>query len=494
MPISNKKKKAKDEANQMMQEILSTDIWYMEPQYLKNFLETARSKDISKELSEIVQSASNNEELFFALFDEDDKDKKPYEVENGIATINIRGPLLKRASGFMARIFGIVGMEQIGKNYNIALADEKVDGIFLHTDSPGGTADGTPTLSDIIYAGRGIKPIMAFVDGAMTSAAYWIGSAADYIVMAEPIAKVGSTGAVVVHESVENRAKELGFEITVFASGSYKKIGNMYENLSKKDKEYIQNRTEFFHNEILQGVSKNLGIPVNKLSKDVRESKIFLGQEGIDVGLAHEIMSKDQALAKLRSVIDGKESFNEPIKKVSKSKGGVKTMSEETIKQLELKIENLKTDLKNKDADIEKLTTDFQSEINDLKTENAQLAETNENLSQEIEGLKVNAKNDKSFVEVGKQAIETCREDIKKISVQVKGDDYNENLLAKQLEAFGDDYEALTMFKVDLEKQRDKSFKQGDINADEQKTEVTEKKEKYDIGKKIGESKLSVVK
>lgn len=169
-------------------------------------------------------------------------------------------------------------------------------------------------------------------------------------------------------------------------------------------------------------------------------------------------------------------------------------MSEETIKQLELKIENLKTDLKNKDADIEKLTTDFQSEINDLKTENAQLAETNENLSQEIEGLKVNAKNDKSFVEVGKQAIETCREDIKKISVQVKGDDYNENLLAKQLEAFGDDYEALTMFKVDLEKQRDKSFKQGDINADEQKTEVTEKKEKYDIGKKIGESKLSVVK
>jgi len=290
----------------MIQDILSNNIWLMEATYLKHFMETVASKDLAESLA----AAANNEKLFSTFFaDESGKGGKPYEINNGIATINIEGPLMKKAKGFFAMLLGIQSMEKIGENFNLALADKDVHGIFLKIDSPGGSADGTQALSDIVFAGRGQKPIMSFVDSNMLSAALWIGTASDYTVVSDSISRVGSIGAVAIHREISEAAKEAGIKFTVFGSGDFKKIGNEFEALSKKDVEYLQSQIDFLHARFLDGVSKNLGIPVSKIHKDARESKIFLGQQGIDAGIAHEILTKEKALAKLRTMIN-----NSPVK------------------------------------------------------------------------------------------------------------------------------------------------------------------------------------
>lgn len=283
----------------MIQDILSTEMWLIEPQYLKPFLETAASRDIA----ETVKAAVNDEKMSLFLFDEEKTEDKPYEIQNGISTINIEGPLMKKASGFFARLLGIKGMEKIGQDFNMALADKDVKGIFLKIHSPGGTVDGTAILADIIYAGRGKKPILAFADSMMTSGAYWIGSSADSVILSDKTTRIGSVGVVAVHREVSEAAKKAGLKFTVFSSGSFKAAGNEFESLSKKDKAYIQDKIDFFKDRFVEGISRNLNIPVSKLNKDITEAKIFLGQQGIDVGLAHEILTKDQAFTKLRSKI-----------------------------------------------------------------------------------------------------------------------------------------------------------------------------------------------
>ena len=284
----------------MIQTILSTESWLIEPQYLKHFLDAAASKDIA----ETMKAATSDEKLFMFLFDEEKSEAKPYEIKDGVATINIQGPLMKKASGFIARILGIKGMDKIGDDFKAALADDEVEGIFLNVESPGGTVAGTATLADIIYAGRGQKPILAFADSTMTSAAYWIGSSADSVVMSDNTTRIGSVGVVAVHQELSKAAEKAGVKFTVFSSGKFKAAGNEFEALSAKDKAYIQGTIDFYKNRFVEAISRNLNVPASSLNKDIVEAKIFLGQQGIDAGLAREILTRDQALARLRSMIN----------------------------------------------------------------------------------------------------------------------------------------------------------------------------------------------
>lgn len=469
----------------MIHQILSNDIWLMEATYLKHFMETAASKDVAESLS----AAASNEQLFSAFFDDDsDKDDKPYKVQNEMAIINIEGPLMKKARGFFARLLGIQSMEKIGENFNLALEDKDVKGIFLNINSPGGSADGTQTLADIIYAGRGQKPILTFADSKMTSAAYWIGSSADYIVLTDEITSSGSIGAVAVHREISKAAEEAGIKFTVFGSGDFKKRGNEFEALSAKDIKYIQSQIEFLHAKFLDGVSRNLGTPIAKLNKDARESKIFLGQQGIDAGLAHEILTKDQAFEKLRSVIDGKDTFTKTIIR----KGGVKNMPEQKIAKLELKIEGLEADLKAKDLEIANLKSQIETQAGNMdesETALTELQSTNTELSEKIVTLDASLAEAKPFVEIGKKAIEGIKAEIKALSVKAKGSDYNEALVEKQTVAFGNDYESLVMLRDDLNSTMTKLFKKGDLNPDEAGTDADIKQKEYDIGRSIGSGK-----
>lgn len=476
----------------MIQNILSNDIWLMEATYLKYFMETAASKDIA----EALNAAAGNEKLFFSFFDdEQEKDDKPYKVQNEMAIINIEGPLMKKAKGFFAMLLGIQSTEKIGENFNMALDDKDVSGIFLNINSPGGDADGTEALSDIIFDGRGQKPIMSFVDSNMLSAAYWIGSASDHMVVSDSLARIGSIGAVAVHREISKAAAEAGIKFTVFASGDFKKIGNEFEPLSGKDVKHLQGKIEFVHARFLDGVTKNLGVPISKMNKDARESEIFLGQQGIDAGLAHEILTKDQAFEKLRSVIDGNDKFGESKLKM---KGGVKTMDEKEKVRLELKIEGLEADLVAKVGEIKTLNSQNEaqaSNITETATTMTDLQATNTELTEKVTGLETKLKDAKPFVEIGEKAIKEIRLEITKLSVQARGKDHNKDLVDKQLAAFGNDYEALLMFKAGEEATIAKLFKKGEINPEGHETDADKDAADYKLGKAIGSgTSLKVVK
>jgi signal peptide peptidase SppA len=232
-------------------------------------------------------------------------------MDGNIAVINIHGPLIKRASGFLAYLLGIIGMETLGNIYKAALADDDVDGIFMDIDCAGSTVDGTMTFADIVYNGRReSKPVLAFADGQMTSGAQWIGSGADYVIMADETTRVGSIGVYGVHFSYADKVKELGISPTVFHSGRFKSVGNQLEHLSETDKVYIQENFDYTHEQFIKGISRNTGISVRDLDTDLKEAKVFLGSRAVKVGLANEIADRDSAMKLLKDVVSGRKSFN----------------------------------------------------------------------------------------------------------------------------------------------------------------------------------------
>lgn len=485
---------------QSIQSILNENSWMMEPTALEQFMYQVHQNITFKE--------ENIKPEMFGLTIVDDDDTKPYRMDGSIAVIEIRGSLLKRASGFLAFLFGVGGMETIGKSFKKAIVDSEVKGIFLDTDSPGGSADGTFDLADIVYAGRGQKPILAFADGKMTSSAAAIGSGADYVVAANEITNMGSIGVYGVHMDYADRAKELGIKPTVFHAGKYKAIGNQYEHLSGTDKKYIQESFDYLHTHFINLISRNTGIPVDNLDSDLKEAKIFMGSQAISVGLANAVMNRDQAMALLRDVAEGKTTFEKhkiDMNQINLTGGEYKMENE---KEMKAKIEDLERKLETAQALITEMNTNgqkatFESQIAGLTAEKTTLSaritelEASETaLQTTIATMKTEAADNDVFVTAGKAHIEAMKAGIQKLSAQVDAAEYNKDLVDKQLNAFGNDIELLKTFSTNLQSRLDKMVKHGHVVPDVPAGTEGKKTDAqlYDIGKKIVPANIRVVK
>jgi signal peptide peptidase SppA len=120
--------------------------------------------------------------------------RRPLSVDQeGIATIHVLGPLGKNFSK-MEKSCGATSFEDIQSELAQANANPAVRGILLHVDSPGGTVQGTPETAALIAASA--KPLVAYTEDVMASAAYYLSAGARAIV-ASPSADVGSIGVYI---------------------------------------------------------------------------------------------------------------------------------------------------------------------------------------------------------------------------------------------------------------------------------------------------------
>lgn len=213
--------------------------------------------------------------------------KKPYEIIEGVAILPIEGVLAKRMNLF-TEISGGTSMQLIERDFKAALADAQVKSILLIIDSPGGTVDGTEELANVIYRNRGQKRIVAHADSLMGSAAYWIGSAADEIVMSGNCTQVGSIGVVATHLDISGAEEKAGFKTTEIVAGKYKRIASSYAPLSDEGKATIQDIVDHIYSIFIRDVARNRGVSEAQ-ALNMADGKIFLGQKAIDAGLADEM-------------------------------------------------------------------------------------------------------------------------------------------------------------------------------------------------------------
>lgn len=109
--------------------------------------------------------------------------------QNSVAVISVKGVLMKEDM-----VCGPAGTATLGRIIEQADNNPNISAIVLHIDSPGGTVDGTEALANIIR--NTDKPVVAFADGLMASAAFWIGSAADEIIASTDTDEIGSVGVI----------------------------------------------------------------------------------------------------------------------------------------------------------------------------------------------------------------------------------------------------------------------------------------------------------
>lgn len=126
----------------------------------------------------------------------------------------------------------------------------------------GGTVDGIEELAEVVAEAGSAKPLYAFADGLMASAAYWLSCNAREIA-APATAEVGST-RVMMHREYSKALEGAGITCNIIAAGHYKAAGNMVEPLSEEMRAYLQSGIDDTYELFLQAVERGRNVSREK--------------------------------------------------------------------------------------------------------------------------------------------------------------------------------------------------------------------------------------
>lgn len=225
------------------------------------------------------------------------KDAPLYEIRNGAAIIDVEGVLTKGFS-FFSFLFGGTSMRDVSRAFAAALDDEAAEAIVLNIDSPGGTVDGTQELAGEIFAARGKKPIIAYSDGQVTSAAYWIASAADELYLSGDTVVAGSIGVVATHVDYSRANEMSGVKVTEITAGKFKRIASNEAPLSVEGRQSMQEIVDYLYSVFVEAVAKNRGVFVED-ALAMADGKLFFGAQAVEIGLADGIITMEGLINKM---------------------------------------------------------------------------------------------------------------------------------------------------------------------------------------------------
>jgi capsid assembly protease len=238
------------------------------------------------------------------------------QIQDGTAIIPIRGVMvhgLKMAE----KVDSVVCAEDIEKDIKFAMESSDVKRVVFDIDSPGGMYNGTPELGDVIAKYHGVKPMAAFTNGLMASAAYWTGITSGSVYMSRS-ASVGSIGVVMMWPDVSKAMEGKGVKIKVFSSGEFKGMTPEVE-LTGSQESYLQSRVMSLANEFYSHV-KEARAGVNESAFDGRT---FQAAEALELGLVDglarnveeviSIMKIEEQMAELVQKVDQLAAKNQEL-------------------------------------------------------------------------------------------------------------------------------------------------------------------------------------
>ena len=213
-----------------------------------------------------------------------------------VAVIPIFGVIGKHLS-MLETACGGVDLDGTADAIAVAVHDPEVTSILLHFNSPGGTVTGTPELAARIKAAAKVKPVVAYTDNQMCSAAYWLGSQCTAI-FASQTADVGSIGVYMALLDESVALAQAGVKVNVVKAGKHKTAGAPFQPLSDEDRARFQAEVDFIYAKFTAAVSEQRP----DVDEATMQGQSFNGEQAARNGLTDGVVdSLDEMLEHMTS-------------------------------------------------------------------------------------------------------------------------------------------------------------------------------------------------
>lgn len=216
------------------------------------------------------------------------------DIDEGIAHVDIRGPLAQFASMCWD------GYDAIIRRFACAIESE-APGVLVTIGSPGGEVEGLFEACRVMrqMASKSGKPVVAYVDESAYSAAYAIACVADAIYL-PPAGGVGSIGVIGELVDVSRANDAAGVRVEVVTSGDEKADGHPAVPLSDATIGRAQRRIDQLAGLFFDWVSMRRGMRPSEV--DALQAACVYAEGAIAAGLADGIRSRKGALRAVQAL------------------------------------------------------------------------------------------------------------------------------------------------------------------------------------------------
>jgi len=217
-----------------------------------------------------------------------------------IQVIKLTGMIIDKAdAGVFSSSAG--SSNSVLKDLRKALKNDKIKGILLRVNSPGGTVPTSQELHQAVMAlkKKGIPVVVSMGDVA-ASGGYYVACAADKVV-ANPGTLTGSIGVIINLINFKGLADKFGVLPAVIKSGEFKDIASPYRPMTPAEHDILQTLIMDSYDQFTTAVSEGRKMPIETVKK-IADGRIYSGRQAQKLGLVDELGSYTDALALLQKI------------------------------------------------------------------------------------------------------------------------------------------------------------------------------------------------
>ena len=181
--------------------------------------------------------------------------------------------------------------------------EQKVKGILVIVNSPGGAVGPSVEMSMAIKRTRAKVPVVVYAEDTIASGSYYASIWSNKII-ANPGSVVGSIGVIFEGMNVEPLMKKIGIESQIVKAGDYKEMGTPTRKWSKLERDGLETVIKDTYAMFVEDVANARKLDVNR-SNEYANAQVFTAREAKKRGLIDEtgsIKDAEDAIAKMAKV------------------------------------------------------------------------------------------------------------------------------------------------------------------------------------------------
>ncbi|KKM05296.1 hypothetical protein LCGC14_1755580, partial [marine sediment metagenome] len=289
--------------------------WYIEQNYAQGHMplvmgiltgNTLGEKDDVKKKPSLVRLA--------------DVQASPGSTDTRVAVLNIKNPIVKHD-----QFCGPQGTKSMMRQLDRLKGDDSIAGVVLDIDSGGGQAYGTPEFYD--YLMDYPKPVVAYTDGLMCSAAYYIGSASSEIIANKRAEAIGSIGAYSQLFDLDGFYEKQGVKVhTMYATKSTEK--NKSYRDAMKGEEFYGSYIKEELDPLVDNFISDMQAARPNINSEVFKGATYSGEKALEMGLVDALGTLDTAIQR---VFELSEKQNPKSTQMSKNYPKIETVIGKTF-------------------------------------------------------------------------------------------------------------------------------------------------------------------
>jgi protease-4 len=183
------------------------------------------------------------------------------------------------------------------------LTDERVKGVVIRVDSPGGTVIDSELIYDKILELQqaGIK-VGVSMGSVAASGGYYIAAPADFI-YANPATITGSIGVVFSIPNYQKAADWLGYSETKITSGNMKDIGNPLRPMTNEERAVYQSLVDESYDRFVEIIVNGRNMPKEEVLT-LADGRIYSGKQAKQLNLVDELGSLEDSYGAMGDLLN----------------------------------------------------------------------------------------------------------------------------------------------------------------------------------------------